>query len=257
MKRIVINGDDFGLSDGICRAIRELLDAGAISNTTLMTAAPDALDRCRKWRVPELLGIAGVHLQLSGGAPLSPLSEVSSFSNPASGNFLPRQSLTNVNPVEVESEWRRQIEAAADLLGGRPTHLDSHQGVHRLPGCFDVYLSLAREYGLSVRGGMGEDYVSRMKANGVVGSTVLLREWTGGFHGTDELKATLVATAAKMEDADVVELVTHPAYWDEYLQSHSSLNLGREGDRTSLHELATEGWLARNNFRMVSFPSLA
>ena len=79
MVSIVMNADDFGLSDGICRSIMELFEADAISSTSLMTAAPGAKARLENWRVSQLKDRAGVHLQLTAGQPLSPLGEVQSL----------------------------------------------------------------------------------------------------------------------------------------------------------------------------------
>lgn len=253
--RVVINGDDFGLSDGVCRAIVELLEASAISNTTIMVAAEGAVDRSRRWGIRDLRGVAGVHLQLSGGRPVSPPKDVPSLVD-GNGAFRPRDQIVEPDPREVMVEWRRQIEFASELLGGKPTHLDSHQGAHRLPGCFDVYLELASEFGLAVRGAPTLDYAEKMARAGVKGTSIINREWTGRSLGLSGLKKAIVDTAGKVGHDAVIEIVSHPAYVDDYLLRSSSLNRPREQDKSDLLALAQERWLEQNGYQLVAFPDL-
>jgi predicted glycoside hydrolase/deacetylase ChbG (UPF0249 family) len=256
MTKIAINGDDFGLSDGVCRAIIELLEANAISNTTIMVAAEGAVERSRQWGVSGLRGVAGVHLQLSVGRPLSPSSEVSSLVD-RNGAFRPREEIATPDPAEVMIEWRRQIQLTAELLGGPATHLDSHQGAHRLPGCFDVYLALAAEFGLAVRGAPTLEYAEKMARAGVAGSTIINRDWTGRSLGLRALKRSIKDMAKQVDRDAVIEIVTHPAYIDEHLVRSSSLNRPREQDKNDLFALARQRWLERHGYQLVAFPALA
>ena len=40
VRRLIVNADDFGLTDGINRAVRDLHQLGALTSTTVMAAAP-------------------------------------------------------------------------------------------------------------------------------------------------------------------------------------------------------------------------
>ncbi|EIV95610.1 carbohydrate deacetylase [Frankia sp. QA3] len=255
MRDVVINADDYGLSDGICETILDLLAAGAVSNTTVMSAAPGSLRRCRALGAGRLAGLAGVHLQLSGGRPLSPPSEVPSLVDRFSGAFRPRDALTGAHPDQVRREWRRQIEAVADLLGAAPTHLDSHHGAHRFPSCAEVYLELSADYGLPVRGGLTTRFAARMAARGVRGSSVVLRDWTGRGLGVHELLTMLRALAGTGDG--VLEVVAHPGRSDAHLRRVSSLSDAREGDARALRELHRDGRLAAHGYRLVRYPELS
>ena len=256
---LVINADDFGLSDGICRAVLELFEIKAISNTTIMVAADGAIPRLRKWNVSELLNLAGVHLQLtSEGKPISPFNDIPSLVNKATGNFLPKENLVNANLSEVELEWSRQVELGYELLGGPPTHLDSHHGVHRLPNLMDVYLSVATKFGLAVRGGLRSDteFEKKRKLARILGTSCLIRDWTGRFLDTDILLAKLSEAKAQCQRGDVIELVTHPGYCDDYLISISGLNTAREHDLHVLKKIANKDFRGLNNIVLVKYPSL-
>ena len=117
MSSVVINADDFGYSDGVCRSVIELLDADAVSGTSIMCAAIGASDRLRRWRTSDLLGRAGIHLQLTGGRPLSPSEEVPTLVDADSGHFRNPRSGELPDTSQVELEWRRQLDAAHAALG--------------------------------------------------------------------------------------------------------------------------------------------
>lgn len=253
MAQIIINADDFGLSDGVCRSILELFDVGAISNTTLMMACDDSPSRLRRWTVSSLSGRAGVHLQLSGGTPLSPAAEVPSLIDNLTGRFRTREELVDPNPAEVEREWRRQIESAAELLGAPPTHIDSHRGVSRIDNCIPIFIGLASEYGFTVRGAKGVTQ-NLMNALHIEGATDIVRDWTGKGLGPEALK--LMIEAEVEAGAILVEVVTHPGYSDSYLEKVSTLNLEREGDHKSLMDLSSSGWFADSGHELASHPKL-
>jgi len=252
---VIINADDFGISDGVCKAILELFEMTAISNTTIMVAAYDSIQRLRKWGVSNLLQSAGIHLQLTSGKPVSAISEVPSLVDKKSGNFLPKSALANINPLDVEIEWNRQVELGMQLLGGRPTHLDSHQGVHRLPRFFDIYLSIAAKFNIPVRGGIDKGLEKRRKDRNIPGSSYLIREWAGHFLGIEPFLLRIMEVTKEIKDGEIIEVVTHPGYSDDYLVSISSLNVAREHDLYILEQIAKNRVLSRNNIILVSYPS--
>jgi len=241
MAYIIVNADDFGISDGVCRSILELLEAGAITGTSLMCAALGATERLNRWGASHLSGFAGVHLHLTGGRPLSPANEVPTLLDHKSGNFRDPRVGELPNLREVELEWRRQIEVAYTALGGSPTHLDSHHGVHRIPELFEIYVGLASELGIPVRGAGGE-IGRRMRREGILGTVALVRDWSGKSLGADALRRMVNAVISEYPEEKVVEVVTHPGYNDDYLSAISSLSAAREDEHKSLLELARIGW---------------
>lgn len=252
--RVVINADDFGISDGVCRAILELFNIGAISNTTIMVASYDSLHYLLKWNVSTLAKRAGIHLQLTSGKPVSPPREVPSLVD-RQGYFLPKERLVAVGePQDVETEWRRQIEVGSDMLGEMPTHLDSHHGVHRIPRFFDVYLSIAYRYHIPVRGAINPKLERKRKQQGVKGSSYLIRDWTGKRLGSTDLIERIIEARNFIDSNEIIEVVTHPGYSDSYLRSISSLNDAREYDFKALKEMNSESILLKRQVVLVSYP---
>src|SRR4029077_13081797 len=67
---LIINADDFGLSEGINRGIIEGFRAGAITSTSVMVGMPAFGDAVRLAHDAKTLGI-GLHFSLTAGRPLT------------------------------------------------------------------------------------------------------------------------------------------------------------------------------------------
>jgi predicted glycoside hydrolase/deacetylase ChbG (UPF0249 family) len=253
--RVIINADDFGLTDGICRSISQLLAVGAISDTTLMACAEGAIARFKQWNASDLAEVAGVHLQLTAGMPLSSPKEVPSLIDPKTGAFRDPRVGPPVEAEEVEFEWRRQIDTVGEALGAAPNHLDSHHGVHRLPECCEAYLQLAAEFKIPVRGASGK-FVELMTNWGVRGSAAIISDWTGRSQGIESLKTMIRQSFSEHPQESFLEVITHPGYPDHHLQRVSSLVAGRESDHHALLALGKQDWLTKENFSLSSFSDI-
>src|SRR5256712_3264171 len=75
MKQLIVNADDFGLTEQVSRGILDAHREGIVTSTTLMAngGAFDAAVTLAR-RSPPLS--VGVHLHLTQGAPLSPPSKI-------------------------------------------------------------------------------------------------------------------------------------------------------------------------------------
>jgi chitin disaccharide deacetylase len=142
----VVNADDFGLSTSINEGISVACDQGILRSASLMPngdAFDDAIDRLRS--LPDLR--VGVHLSLVGERPIAPTESLPGLVRegklPDSYADFTRDYLLRRFPLR---EVRREIAAQIDLVLGagiKPTHLDSHQHIHLLPGIFDLTLDRA------------------------------------------------------------------------------------------------------------------
>jgi predicted glycoside hydrolase/deacetylase ChbG (UPF0249 family) len=80
VKRLIVNGDDFGLTAGVSWGILEAHRQGLVTSTTAMIGSPDAAETIRQaiQSAPNL-GI-GPHLTLSGtGRSVLPPAEIPSL----------------------------------------------------------------------------------------------------------------------------------------------------------------------------------
>jgi predicted glycoside hydrolase/deacetylase ChbG (UPF0249 family) len=156
---IILNIDDVGMCYTTVPSAVMCMRQGVASSCTVMVPCSWGRYALETLRVmPEIA--FGVHLTavaehphfrwgpLLAGEPLPSLRD-------DTGMFwsLSRidEFMKQVDPQELECEFRAQIEAVLEL-DLHPTHLDSHCHVHtRKEGVFDMVAGLAREYGLALR----------------------------------------------------------------------------------------------------------
>jgi predicted glycoside hydrolase/deacetylase ChbG (UPF0249 family) len=145
---LVVNADDFGISERVNAGIIQAHREGIVAATSLMAVGSAFEQAVRLCRAAPLLDV-GVHLTLVAEKPLqanvpSLVEENGRF--PAShGAFLRRWALGRVRWADVQVEWSAQIERVLNQ-GICVTHLDSHQHLHALPGLADLALALASRY---------------------------------------------------------------------------------------------------------------
>jgi hopanoid biosynthesis associated protein HpnK len=155
MRRLIINADDFGLTEGVNRAILEGHRDGAITSATLMANGNQFASAARSAQsVPELS--VGCHVVLVDGEPLLPKEQVRSL---LAGNNrtarlrngfleLARASFRKrIQPNEVEAEATAQIRALQSA-GIGVSHVDTHKHAHILPSICNAVLRAARACGV-------------------------------------------------------------------------------------------------------------
>jgi predicted glycoside hydrolase/deacetylase ChbG (UPF0249 family) len=149
--RVIINGDDFGMSPGINAAVERLHQAGRLSSVSIISNMPwsdAALDYAA--RAGDLR--TGVHLNLTTGQPRLPLDQTSTLVNQY-GQFMPVSILISrllagrVDRDELRHELEAQIEAALDA-GLTIDQLDSHMHFHAIPRLSQLVTDLAHRYGV-------------------------------------------------------------------------------------------------------------
>jgi predicted glycoside hydrolase/deacetylase ChbG (UPF0249 family) len=187
-----VNADDFGRSAGINRGVFATYERGIVTSASLMVRWPAARDAVAFARgVPEL-GL-GLHVDLAEWVYTA-------------GEWRAVYEVVDLcDRSAVRDEVWRQIERFDALYGAYPSHLDSHQHVHRSEPVREMMLEIALELGVVLR---GED---RQVA------------YCGSFHGqsgraepTHEAITTesLVGIIAALEPG-ATELACHPALGDE------------------------------------------
>ena len=157
-KFLIVNSDDFGMSEGVSRGILEGHHKGIITSTTTMMnmpAAEAAINQALE-TAPDLA--LGIHFTLSFGQPLSPAEAIPSLVE-TDGRF-PQSyqalmaKMPHYNYEEIKRELTAQFERFRQIVGKLPTHLDSHHGVTTYsPLGFDVMLEIAHNHNLPIRWG--------------------------------------------------------------------------------------------------------
>ncbi len=131
MRTLIVNADDFGLSEAVSRGILEAHREGVLTSTSLMVERPAAAEAARLARSAPKLCV-GLHLELDG-----------------------------LEDAAAEDALQGQLRRFEELLGRPPTHIDSHHDVHRDPRVFPRVLETARPLGVPVRGGSAARCLTR------------------------------------------------------------------------------------------------
>lgn len=211
IKRLIVNADDYGLSEGVCLGILKAHRDGILTSTTCMMNMENIEKYLEMTKDYPNLGL-GVHLNITVGKPLTNVSFVDE-----KGNFKSRDTYTNreaiVSQEELYQEWKAQIEKFIKIMGHKPTHLDSHHHVHLLNSNIDVALKLAHEYDLPIR---QETYLQKDF------EPVYFEELFYNQDATFEMIDTILH-----KDVKNYELMCHPAMIDWKLYQISSYNLRR------------------------------
>lgn len=150
MKMLIVNADDFGLHPEVNRAIIVGHSGGCVTSASIMPGGAAFADAVRLAADHPALGV-GVHLTLVAELPVSDPAAIPTLVG-ADGRlashypaFIARLLRGAVSLADVRTELTAQV-AKAVAAGIRPTHLDSHQHLHVLPGVADIVLDIAAAY---------------------------------------------------------------------------------------------------------------
>jgi predicted glycoside hydrolase/deacetylase ChbG (UPF0249 family) len=139
MKYLIVNADDFGQSPGVNRGVALCHDAGILTSASLMVRWPAAREAADYAAAHPALAV-GLHVDLGEWAC-------------EGDRWFP---LYDVVPLDdgraVRGEVERQLTVFRTLMGGDPTHLDSHQHAHEEALVREVLLELAAGLGIPLRG---------------------------------------------------------------------------------------------------------
>lgn len=136
-KRIILCADDYGLSPGVSRGIRQLLDRQRLSATSCMVLYPEFAQDGPLLR--PFLGSADLGLHFS-------LTERRSLASVARQAHLRRISVARMTAAVEE-----QIDKFTNVIGQLPDYIDGHQHVHILPVVREAVVGVASRIGAYVR----------------------------------------------------------------------------------------------------------
>lgn len=136
-RRLIVNGDDFGQSPGINEGIIRCHEHGILTSASLMVRWPDAAAAAYA-RGRQTLSV-GLHIDLGEWSYRD-------------GEWVIRYAVTDVaDPGAVAAEIGRQLDAFRRLMDADPTHLDSHQHVHRSAPAQRIVADLGTSLRIPVR----------------------------------------------------------------------------------------------------------
>jgi chitin disaccharide deacetylase len=150
-RRIWLCADDYGLSPGVNRAIRDLIERGRLNATSVMVVGPsvgrDEVSALRTAAANSPRCAIGLHVTLT--APFRPLTM--HFQPLDGGMFLSfakllRAGLTRrLDPEIIHGEVMVQFAAFGELFGRAPDFVDGHQHAQLFPQVSDAFLTAVKQ----------------------------------------------------------------------------------------------------------------
>ncbi len=217
MKKIIINADDFGLTNGINYAIVDAYKHGVLTSATLMANMPAAMHAITLAKENPKLAV-GVHLTLTVGKPI--LSVENSLT--VNGKFHSQHYYMNGGTIveqELYDEWDAQIQYLLNE-GLVLSHIDSHHHAHSFDQCANVAKKLAHKYNLPLRQVIDDG--SDIKFSSTLDE--LARKQTNMKSSQEEIEKYF---DQEYNNAEIIEFMCHPGYVDHYILTNSSYNIER------------------------------
>jgi chitin disaccharide deacetylase len=150
-RRIWLCADDYGLSPGVNRAIRDLIERGRLNATSVMVVGAaigrDDIASLQAAAAQSPRCAIGLHATLT--APFRPLTM--HFQPVDGGQFLSFPKLLRaglarrLDPEIIRAELMVQLAAFRDLFGRPPDFVDGHQHAQLFPQVRDGFLAAVKE----------------------------------------------------------------------------------------------------------------
>ncbi|HEY6530903.1 MAG TPA: ChbG/HpnK family deacetylase [Acidimicrobiales bacterium] len=271
---LVVNADDYGLTEGVSRAILHAHRDGVVTSTSVLALAPGFATSVRWLDDAPELG-TGAHLAAVGeDPPLLSAREVPTLVD-RQGRlwsswrvFLPRAAAGRIDPDDLRREFGAQIEAVLGA-GVHVDHLDTHQNLHLWPMVADVVLDLGEAHDVrTIR-------VTRSIGPGPVGLTVrrlatrlegeLARRgwrWPEASTGLDEAGGldlgAMVSAVERLAatGARSAELATHPGGASDPDRYRYRWSYRWEDEYAALRSATVKTAIAELGFRLGTFAEL-
>jgi len=148
-RRITLCADDYGISEGVNRAIRDLIERSRLNATSVMVVGPAATREEAEALSRAVAGGCEIGLHVTLTAPFSPLTM--HFRPLDGGMFWPVGKLLRMALLRrldsefVYAEVMAQIALFRELFGTPPAYLDGHQHVQLFPGIRDGFIRATRD----------------------------------------------------------------------------------------------------------------
>jgi chitin disaccharide deacetylase len=172
-RRIWLCADDYGISPGVNRAIRDLIARGRLNATSVMVVGPaigrDEIEALREAAAKNPRCAIGLHATLT--APFHPLTL--HFRPLDGGLFLPFPKLLRggllrrLDAEIIRAEISAQLAAFVEKFGRAPDFVDGHQHVQLFPAVRDGFLAAVKQAAPNAwvrQGGRIQPLLQRLRA---------------------------------------------------------------------------------------------
>ena len=286
VRRLIVNADDFGLTQGVNRAIVEAHSQGIVTSSTLMANGRAFDDAVQRVMSATRLSV-GCHVVLVDGSPVfektNPTLSDAKFKDgrfyESLNGFALRLIRGRINDDDIEAEATAQIRKL-QAAGIVVSHLDTHKHTHILPRVLRPLLRAARACGVSaIRNPFGPVHISVVAkrprlwkrfsqvtvlnrlgtsfGKSVADAGILTPDGTVGIVATGAMDLRLFESIVSSLPEGTWELVCHPGYHDAELAGiRTRLRDSRVQELQLLTSAEALEILARSGVQLTSYREL-
>jgi len=279
MLRLIVHGDDFGISRAVNAGILTAHREGILTSASIMAAGPAFEHAIEIAHSAPTLDI-GVHLTLVEEMPvlesrsIPTLIEENGCLHKNARTFTKRYMMHRIRISEIRDELDAQIKKVANC-GVKISHLDSHQHLHMLPQILRVVVDLANQYRIpairfpyeAIRRYMLSDLseISRLLELAMLNCFCLLSRNTikrrtdrfVGFFFSGRLnRVNLLQVLASLPEHGTCELMCHPGL-DDPDNHYSHWGYHFSDELNALLDPKICRYLERDEIELVSYREFA
>ncbi|MDL0416657.1 chitin disaccharide deacetylase [Clostridioides difficile] len=240
MTKIIINADDFGYCEAVNYGIISAHNNGIVRSTSMMANMPGVEHGVGLLKENKTLN-CGVHMTLSCGRPL--LSNLKTIVD-KDGFFIRRitdEIIEKMDCDEIYRELCAQIDRVKGL-GIDISHLDSHHHIHTLVSLKPVIEKIVIKYNLPIRGGF-EYNLEYSKVVPLIDS----------FYRENVSEEYFIKNIDEIMKYDVVDIMSHPAFLDDYILNSTSYAIDRTKEHKILTSKKVKEFLEKNGLVISSY----
>lgn len=256
--KLIIQSDDYGISEGVSTGIIKGIKEGVITCTGLFANMPSsshAADLIKNY--PHVC--LGIDLNYVAGRPCAKLNEVSSlvdkkgmFYDSRQRRMLDKECVNHdhMNYEETLIEAKAQVDKFIELVGKKPEYIHGH--AYSSPTVLKVQDKISELYQIPTTRAYQEvnqlDRGSNSWYTVPFGLEDQMKTSTKDFITQDQLGFN------KISDYGII--VSHCGYVDAPLLELSSFTIIRTKDLEAMLSLEIKEWLAKNNIELISYRDL-
>jgi chitin disaccharide deacetylase len=270
-RRIWLCADDYGLSPGVNRAIRDLIGRGRLNATSVMMVGPaigrDEVSALQAVAATSSRCAIGLHATLT--APFRPLTmhfqPIDGGMFPGFPKLLRAGFMRRLDPEIIHAELIVQLTAFNDMFGRAPDFVDGHQHVQLFPQVRDAFLTAVKQAAPTAwvrQGGRHQPLTRRLGAPKALLLDILSAQFRSrasgaqiafnpGFDGAYDFSrqpdfgALMPRFLEGLPEGGVI--MCHPGFVDDILVSLDPLTVQREHEHAFLGGEDFPRLLAANN----------
>lgn len=241
MTKLIINADDFGLSEGVNYGIISAYKSGVVRSTSTMANMPWFEHAMELLKENENLG-CGVHMTMSCYKPVLSNLKTMVDENDYFIRRITNEVIENMDLDEIYEEFCAQIEKVRTKTD--ITHLDSHHYVHTLEKLRPVIERILEKYDLPIRGGFEYDF-NYSKIIPLIDT----------FYGENVSYDYFMKKIDHLKSYEIADIMCHPAYVDDFLMKTTSYSMARINEHKILTSKDTKDFI-QDNFLLTNYREL-